>query len=236
MQFNKIQSDIEIKGYTQFNLKDFNEEYYNELLPLKCNEINNLKHLMTGIRLDGSSYKPNESQINENSVGYSSFEDTQEAMLAKLKLIKGQPFQNWYRAEYHDLPLGNTIQKIKYDISKKIFSIDESIKLQSLVNDITFFDYGCQIVNHRDGTNLNRICAIIIYLNETYNINDGGILKLDNNEEILPIFGNVVVISLKENGKNVEHQVNKVVGGIGRYAITTFVVYTEGFQNQITSQ
>ena len=95
MQFNKIQSDIEIKGYTQFNLKDFNEEYYNELLPLKCNEINNLKHLMTGIRLDGSSYKSNESQINENSVGYSSFEDAQEAMLAKLKLIKGQPFQNW---------------------------------------------------------------------------------------------------------------------------------------------
>ena len=43
--------------------------------------------------------------------------------------------------------------------------------------------------------------------------NDGGVLKLDNNEEILPIFGNVVVISLKENGKNVEHQVNKVVGG-----------------------
>jgi hypothetical protein len=67
----------------------------------------------------------------------------------------------------------------------------------------------------------------MIYLNETYDINNGGVLKLDNTEEILPIFGNVVVISLKENGKNVEHQVNKVIGGIGRYAITTFVVYNK---------
>ena len=224
MDIHKLKSDLQTKGYTQFNLKDFNEDYYNELLPLKCNEINNLKHLMTGVRLDGHSYKLDESKINENSVGYPSFEDAQKAMLTKLKLIKGQPFQNWYRVEYHNLPLGNTIQKIKYDISKKIFSIDESIKLQSRVNDITFFDYSCQIVNHRDGTNLNRICAIMIYLNETYNINDGGILKLDNNEEILPIFGNVVVISLDKNA-NPEHAVSEVTGGIGRYAITTFINY-----------
>ena len=224
MDIHKLKSDLQTKGYTQFNLKDFNEEYYNELLPLKCNEINNLKHLMTGVRLDGHSYKLDESKINENSVGYPSFEDAQKAMLTKLKLIKGQPFQNWYRVEYHNLPLGNTIQKIKYDISKKIFSIDESIKLQSRVNDITFFDYSCQIVNHRDGTNLNRICAIMIYLNETYDINDGGILKLNNEEDVLPIFGNVAIISLDKNA-NPEHAVSEVTGGIGRYAITTFINY-----------
>ena len=224
MDIHKLKSDLQTKGYTQFNLKDFNEDYYNELLPLKCNEINNLKHLMTGVRLDGHSYKLDESKINENSVGYPSFEDAQKAMLTKLKLIKGQPFQNWYRVEYHSLPLGNTIQKIKYDISKKIFSIDESIKLQSRVNDITFFDYSCQIVNHRDGTNLNRICAIMIYLNETYDINDGGILKLNNEEDVLPIFGNVAIISLDKNA-NPEHAVSEVTGGIGRYAITTFINY-----------
>ena len=65
----------------------------------------------------------------------------------------------------------------------------------------------------------------MIYLNETYDINDGGILKLKNEEEVLPIFGNVAVISLDKNNGNPEHEVTKVTGGIGRYSITTFINY-----------
>jgi len=32
------------KGYTSFNLKDFNLDYYNLLLPFKCNEKKKLKN------------------------------------------------------------------------------------------------------------------------------------------------------------------------------------------------
>jgi Rps23 Pro-64 3,4-dihydroxylase Tpa1-like proline 4-hydroxylase len=226
MNIDQLKSDIITKGYTHFNLKDFNEDYYNQLLEFKCNETHNLKHLMTSVRVDGTSLEIDEIQIQENSK-YSSFEEASNVRLETLKLIKGTPFQSWFYTEYNILPINEVIKKIKYNIARTLFSIDNSIRLKAVVTDFTFFDYGCHISNHRDGTNNDRICSIILYLNETYDKKDGGILKLKNEEEILPLFGNVAIISLEKTNANIEHEVSKVVGGIGRYAITTFVKYGE---------
>jgi hypothetical protein len=224
MNIDKLKSDLQTKGYTQFNLKDFNEDYYNELLPLKCNETQNLKHLLTSYRLDGSMIsKPTGTveHINKNCYSF----DIAKTEMDEISSNMDNIIQNWYCCyDYHDLPLGDTIEKIKHNITRNLFLIDDSIKLKNFLGQITFFDYGCRITNHADGTYYDRVCAIMIYLNETYDINDGGILKLNNEEEVLPIFGNVAIISLDKNA-NPEHAVSKVTGGIGRYALTTFINY-----------
>ena len=225
MNIDQLKSDLTTQGYTHFNIKDFNEEYYNQLLEFKCNETQNLKHLMTSVRVDGTSLESDEIQIQEHSK-YDSFEEASKVRLEKLKLIK-EPFQSWFYTEYNILPFDDIIKKIKHNIARTLFSINDSISLHSIVTDMTFFDYGCHIQNHQDGTNNDRICSIILYLNETYDKNDGGILKLKNKEEVLPIFGNIAVISLEKTNINVEHAVSKVTGGIGRYAITTFIQYGE---------
>ena len=53
MQFNKIQSDLQTKGYTHFNLKEYDTDLYNLLLPFKCNATDNLQSYMTRVRIDG---------------------------------------------------------------------------------------------------------------------------------------------------------------------------------------
>ena len=35
---------------------------------------------------------------------------------------------------------------------------------------LTYYDNGCKLQNHSDGTGTGRVCALLIYLNETYNI------------------------------------------------------------------
>jgi hypothetical protein len=224
MQFNKIQSDLQTKGYTQFNLKEYNEDYYNQLLQLKCNETQNLKDLMSCYRLDGAlKSKPSTSDylhLNKKCDSFNVAKTEMDRLVGNMNNI----IQNWYYYSYTETPLSYKIEKIKHDITRKLFSIDDSIELNNFLGQITFFDYGGRITNHADGTYHDRICAIMIYLNETYDINDGGILKLNNEEEVLPIFGNVAIISLDKNA-NPEHAVSEVTGGIGRYSITTFINY-----------
>jgi Rps23 Pro-64 3,4-dihydroxylase Tpa1-like proline 4-hydroxylase len=224
MDIDKLKSDLQTKGYTQFNLKDFNEDYYNELLPLKCNETQNLKHLLTNYRLEGNLIsKSSPSDTLRLHKSWLTF-DVAKTEMDEISSNMDNIIQNWYWYDYHHLPLGDTIEKIKHNITRNLFLIDDSIKLKNFLGQITFFDYGCRITNHADGTYYDRVCAIMIYLNETYDINDGGILKLNNEEEVLPIFGNVAIISLDKNA-NPEHAVSKVTGGIGRYALTTFINY-----------
>ena len=224
MDTTKIYADILTNGYSQFSLKDYNAEYYTELLPLKCNETQNLKEIMTSVRIDGAALDGTKYPLGIHThINGNSFE---ELCIEKSKILNqmdGKPAQTWYKVQCDGLPIGSTIKKIVRDITKNIFSLDETIKITELVNEITFFDNGSLIVTHKDGLYSDRICTILIYLNEEYDVNNGGILKLDGNVEILPIFGNVAIIGLRPTDLNVEHEVTEVTGGIGRYAICAFM-------------
>ena len=224
MDTTKIYADIVTNGYSQFNLKDYNEEYYTELLPLKCNETHNLKEIMTSLRIDGPALESTKYPGGIHMfVDSNSFE---ELCIEKSKILNqmdGKPAQTWYNVHYNEMSIGSTIRKIVRDITKTIFSLDESISISELVNEITFFDKGSLITAHKDGLYLDRICTILIYLNEEYDANNGGILKLNGDVEVLPIFGNVAIIGLRPTDLNIEHEVTEVTGGIGRYAICAFM-------------
>jgi Rps23 Pro-64 3,4-dihydroxylase Tpa1-like proline 4-hydroxylase len=222
MQFNKIQSDLKTKGYTQFNLKEYDIDLYNLLLPFKCNAMDNLQSHMTGLRVDGELNSELSININKN---YESYDIAKTERLKAIEQIKTLQ-QAWY---YRPLKQVSGSKNINYtlinesifQLIRKCFLIDDNVELSTLVNEFTFYEEGCLIENHKDGKYAERVCSILIYLNETYNDNDGGILILDGNENISPVFGNVAIISLSDS--DVEHRVSKVVGGIGRYALCTFV-------------
>ena len=217
------------KGYTSFNLKDFNLDYYNLLLPFKCNETHNLKKELKGLR---ASYIRN--NINKDS--YNSFEEAEFEKNELIKTMDNIDSKNLgFHQIYYQMHLGQVFhnvmgesnefnpfyKKIISDITRYYFDIDESIELLSASTYLTYYDKGCVLDNHSDGTGTGRICALLIYLNEDYDKNDGGILVLENEYNVLPIFGNVAIIDLQSY--DIQHAVSKVTGGIGRYAILSFV-------------
>jgi Rps23 Pro-64 3,4-dihydroxylase Tpa1-like proline 4-hydroxylase len=227
MKFNKIQSDLQTKGYTHFNLKEYDMDLYNLLLPFKCNATDNFKSLMTGLRIDGpfkSEVIDSELSININNY-YDSYDIAKNEKLKSFEKLKYVE-QAWYYQSNNKVCNSKNIKHTLinesiFQLIRKCFLIDDTIKLSTIVNEFTFYDDGCEIKNHKDGMYPERVCSILIYLNETYDEKDGGILELDDNESILPVFGNVAIISLSDS--DVEHRVSKVVGGIGRYALCTFV-------------
>lgn len=222
-----IESKEKLKkeGYTYFNLKDFDEKLYNQLIPFKCNDTENLKKHMSSLRAD-SVYGAKSNSINDIHIreDFDSF-DIANKKKNEILLSNTKMSQVWFFRSFN--PILEFFEKdiVEYrNLLKKItdfyFDFNESQEY-SIPIDITYYDNGCELGNHSDGTGTGRVCAILIYLNETYDEKDGGILVLNNNENILPIFGNVAIIDLQTF--DIPHMVTKVVGGLGRYAILSFV-------------
>lgn len=231
MDITKLQNDLNTKGYTQFNLRDVNEDLYNMLLPFKCNETHNFKNEMNGLRLDGQ-LKSNPNEKRHIHQTYNTYTDALTARNNIIPILNSENlFQIWYFKELINFDFKtlntkyNQIISNIYKVVRDIFGIDTNRPLKTIVNEMTYYDTGCFITDHKDGMNEDRVCSILIYLNETYDETDGGILILDGKEKVIPTFGNVAVISLSKY--DVSHRVTPVVKGIGRYAVCTFVSYSE---------
>ncbi len=225
MTITESKEKLKKEGYTWFELSDFDTEFYNWLLPLKCNEDNNIKNGISELRIDMDSHPdiPN-TQIKE------SFETHQQASDRKNEIINNYKditrfSQIWY---YRDLIRIFELTNLKIEDYKKyignmvshFFDLEKQ-KEYSDLSFCTYYDIGCHLVNHSDGTGTGRICAVLIYLNETYDETDGGCLILDNKEKVIPTFGKVAIIDLQSF--DIKHMVTEVTGGIGRYAFLSFV-------------
>jgi hypothetical protein len=95
----------------------------------------------------------------------------------------------------------------------------------------TLYQNGDFIDKHRDGKNIGRIAAVLIYMSEPneYN-NNGGELVLQGEEQnisaqdhvaVPPIKGNYVILDFKEH--NPWHTVNCVTGDFKRYCYLAFL-------------
>jgi Rps23 Pro-64 3,4-dihydroxylase Tpa1-like proline 4-hydroxylase len=212
-------------GYTWFELSEFDPEFYNWLQPLKCNEEINLKDKITTLRMDMSKHPLiNNPQVKDN------FETHELASQRKNEIINDYKnitnfSQIWY---YSDLNEFLEISKLKESDYKKYvqnivsyFFDFEKDKKYSDLSCCTYYDTGCHLQNHSDGTGTGRICALLIYLNEDYDAQDGGCLILDTKQIIVPKFGRVAIIDLQTF--DIPHMVTEVTGGIGRYALLSFV-------------
>jgi hypothetical protein len=245
MTISEAKEKLKKDGYTSFELKDFNEEFYNFLLPLKCNEEKNLKHKYKHLRADGGfhfeDYREDTSKPKiKLQDSFDSFESASKKKNDIVDMIKNDSgcimSQLWYYCDMNqiiasDIPNNDIdylihepiskFQKYVYNITKEFFDFEDSQEFVLFAPMSTYYDKGCVLANHGDGTGTGRVCAMLIYLNEEYDENDGGILILDNKEKVIPTFGKVAIIDLQSF--DIQHQVTEVTGGIGRYALLTFV-------------
>ncbi len=231
MTIEESKNLLKTKGFTSFNLKDFNEDYYNKLLPFKCNESNNLKKFLNGLRADAGG-------INLQKDDYNSFE---EAEAEKNKIVENfflnkkenSPgfaqiyYQNHFAKIFEKVTgevlsdsADNYCRHIIDEIVKYYFDLDKFVRLDNLTS-ATYYDKDCMLARHSDGTGTGRICAVLLYLNEEYDVNDGGLLILDEDYIVVPLFGNIAIIDLQTF--DVKHEVTKVTGGIGRFALLSFI-------------
>lgn len=232
MDILQPKADLKLKGYCQFNLKDLNENSYNVLKrSLICNSEKNIKERFNQIRADYTL----DSKQHHIQDTFKSFEDANLAKEDILKKYSSGEITNLMQVWYHtsmDNIYNNTndvfedgmefqsfIDDIYTEIVHNFFEHHIEDEISNIV-DFTYYDNGCRLDNHSDGTGTGRICACLIYLNESYDKNDGGYLVLNNTEIVLPTFGNVAIIDLEKF--DVPHCVTEVTGGIGRYAMLSF--------------
>jgi Rps23 Pro-64 3,4-dihydroxylase Tpa1-like proline 4-hydroxylase len=67
----------------------------------------------------------------------------------------------------------------------------------------------CYINPHQDGLNKNKLCNILLYLNEDYKDGYGGELVINNNVVIKPEFGTLAVLDFTTINPN--HSVTEVL-------------------------
>jgi hypothetical protein len=248
MNIQEAKEKLKKDGYTSFNLDNFDKDFYNFLLPVRCNEESNIKDMCNILRAD---VKHNDEQdiidLISGLTGSNQFATHTQAKECGDKLLEKigdgiMMSQIWYYTDMNrviapDQRMKGTtwiidsknastnLENYIKNIVKYFFDFEETQEYTLFAPCFTYYDKGCLLRNHSDGTGTGRICALLIYLNETYDEKDGGILVLDDHEKVIPTFGNVAIIDLQSF--DIKHMVTTVTGGIGRYAFLTFVKLKE---------
>ena len=142
------------------------------------------------------------------------FEKTNENFIDFKKEIlethKDNVYQIWYTLKSPQI-----INKEIEGVLKEIFteSYPEITEPVEIMWEFTMFDEDCFIKDHLDGRDPKRIAGILIYLNENYNEENGGLLKVihpSTKEEsfVVPEFGNAILVDYTQH--EVSHEVTKV--------------------------
>ncbi len=223
------------EGYLSFNLHDLNADLYERLHSLFDKE--KLLNLINKIRYECVVFDDvNENDINKISLKYlhendnfvelsvnkilriqarnkNNFSDI-ENLYKIIKSYSKRDIQYWYYTS-----VGNTdgeynknIVLLTHDIFKDI--IEKLYPLQKNLNygnrvDLTLYTKDGFIENHEDGYDQNRLCVILIYLNEDYKDGFGGEIKIKDSNIIKPKFGEIVILDFTKN--NLKHEVLPVL-------------------------
>jgi 3-oxoacyl-[acyl-carrier-protein] synthase III len=87
MTIEESKQKLKKEGYTYFNLKNFDEELYNQLMPFKCNDTENLKKYMSSLRADsiyeGKSNINNKIQLRNDFDSFESAKEKKNEILSK---------------------------------------------------------------------------------------------------------------------------------------------------------
>lgn len=227
---------LQENGYCFFNLTEFNPTYFEIIKEnFQCNENKNFKNACKNLKItichEFQSYEDAEIKKNEtisltkNDKNYKCdqiwFNTHLNNVLENINKNTDSSSKKFTEKVNY---LTTFLEKSLGDITKYFFDINESQELSHLIY-FTYYSKDCYLNNHSDGTGTGRICALLIYLNETYDEKDGGILILNNKDKVVPTIGTVAIIDLQTF--DIPHMVSKVTGGIGRYAILSFVKIKE---------
>jgi hypothetical protein len=249
-------------GFLSFNLKDIDEDLYNELYTnfnknIALNKINSLRYdgtlcindcefsiedidsyfnnLLTEYNLSyGNDIRysiiPDDPTHISLSVGLNvkGSYDSLNQFENKLKNISSHISQIWYfNADNEFKQINNVISKIYKKIISDVYLKNTIHDYNFLSNDLfggsqlTLYTKGNKIGHHQDGYSENRLCVILIYLNDDFQAGYGGELVIQKEINIPPIFGNVAILDFTMN--NPMHSVNQVLDDeFKRFAVIRF--------------
>lgn len=115
-----------------------------------------------------------------------------------------------YLKTIYDLYLEDIVNKRNYQ------QIDISIGTE-----LTLYTKNNFIELHEDGYVKNRLCVLLVYLNDDYQDGYGGELVIGESTIVKPEFGNVVILDFTKN--NVNHEVLQVIDdNFKRFAFIKF--------------
>ena len=180
---------------------------------LKTNELVNDKNEFK-YRFDYKDPIPHEMLISLNEIS------TREQFVRDNNL---STFQRWWQYSGDKLiPLNNYFRKnITNFINENYGDLGELVHM----DDVTLFENGDFINEHKDGFNEGRICVFLIYLSDSQTYNDGGgKLIIKNNdiiEEVYPINENFTILDFTQN--NVTHEVTPVKNDFKRLTYINFI-------------
>ena len=234
INFDDAKDSFLKNGYCSFNLKDFDLEFFQFIKNfLNCSEEKNLSEIFLKARFDANDF--------QTTFEYKTFEEMENF---KKSLIEKYDWyqkdgktpntsQCWYYChtiDVHDYLKKNSNYKIsnlnKYisdkinNIVKYFYDLADTAKINNNELMFSLYNKDCRFTQHQDGVGVNY-CSIIIYLNENYKAENGGLLLL-NDENVVPEIGNVAIMDLSKH--NIRHGVSKVTGGPGRFAILCFPI------------
>jgi Rps23 Pro-64 3,4-dihydroxylase Tpa1-like proline 4-hydroxylase len=221
-----VKKQLEENGYAYFNMQDYDiflddYEYYSKY---KCNQTNNLKENIKGIRVDAvakpefrNEFANGKLQIQKD---FSNWEEAKIAMDdAKNKMsLDKHSFQRWYFG--HDNNVNTEFKSLTSKVVKHIYDLNPNELGHN--SSITYYEPGCFLRRHQDGYSGGRLCVVLVYLNDTdYKPEWGGNLVFNNSFTIEPIYGNIAILDFKSH--NAFHEVKEVTDGYGRYAFLDFI-------------
>lgn len=249
IEIDKHINSLQHLGYTSFNLKDYNIEFYKKIddISSKYNQKNDYKYLRADFDSDFKKEKLIEEvkKINKNFDIQLNVIDTHFQCTFFLDKNDNEILENSYSE------LINFIYSFSYKISQiwrfsGYVSPEENEVFNLLIHDVyknffkekitninitnqnciqkTYYSKNCFLERHQDGSSQTSLFVILVYLDKNYHHDNGGFLILGNekNEKIVyPTFGNVAIINF--NNHDPFHEVKKVESGDGRIAYLSFV-------------
>lgn len=222
---SEIKEDFIKNGYCQIPINLINLDFYKFIIQyLKCNKENNLKNLFNTFRFDSKNFetrftndKNNHLETNaEKERLYNLYDDDE---ISQIWFMNNSWPKITNYLNVNEKSFKNTIEAGLNDILKFLYDLEDEVELSHTELQLTYYNKDCRFVPHTDGPQRGILCSMILYLNEDYNKDDGGLL-IFNDELITPELGICAVMDLTKH--DIKHGVTKVIGGPGRFAILSF--------------
>lgn len=210
MEYNLLNDGISITTLTDYFTQDEISEIKLKVKELKQIYNNSEVYCKYMYESDTGEY-PHDIPVEEKQERYNFIKNNNKKTIQRWNFFFEQNLQNYFD-----------------EISKKIYYKLYDLEINENFNQSTFtvYEEGDFIEPHKDGFNSERVCGMLIYLNELDEYNkQGGEFGFKTPAgivgEVEPLFGNVVVIDFTKH--NIDHYVNKVSGDFKRFAYIRFI-------------
>jgi Rps23 Pro-64 3,4-dihydroxylase Tpa1-like proline 4-hydroxylase len=224
----KFKDDLLAKGVFIGELSDFISQEEMDKLKITYSDVSRIAKE----ELDKYfTYRHNYQPPNDEPQTYN-HKPTVFEIIERDKFCKENNLLVWQRWLESAVPPGgieitNNPFEISLGVIKKFYpEFSEKFDNSISKGNISLFQDGDFICNHRDGKNEGRICGILIYLTPESEYKDGGgelILKTadDQSVSITPTFGRFCILDFTIH--NIEHEVNPVKNGFERFTYINFI-------------